>query len=922
MVFTQPGRISPTDTYEIETKPLERPASGIPWIAAVFYAFFLFYFLNSVPSALFAYHTTDALSALFTIPEFTQWIYTGIEATHYPWQNLNFLVWALIKAAQPIPLPKIWLLVIGQTLLVFLFLRSMNRFICSWLLPELHYPFFLLLLVHPVTWYNLFLSPSNLLTAWLLLEVFYRLISPIAFSRSYFLSLLLLSFSGVTGFYASVLICITRILILIYNSISRARYQGIGDFSLPLSLLALLPSFLFYLILSLQARVPGGPVLLGYPTLFSELSLANLLNGIWTEHSRLWLLFLCNGFIHLPITVPVFGLLLVVGLVSVWQQGSHVHSIFFTITVLLTGLLIMIAFLPADSIDTCSLLPVLLSLCLFIQGLTVLIPAHFPQGHMVRLGLCAGFAILFLIFIPAQWNRIEPEADYMQRIADSIHDHLCMSTPSHTPDFAVRFHPALFANLYSEHTPYPLELALHTWLGEQNLSRSGIQMDVNSFWETGTLIFYPDYQDARTQRNEYQPESQWFSLLHNYYDRTTIKNITVYTPLQESKKELRERFLSQSIQQGYALHWLLKRGWKNLAPVSMDYQQRLYNLMGEWHSRNVGMQWDFEEGYHSVRQTGIAFGFSPTVVRGMVGMRCAGPPTPEAVQSLGTLESEPFIIEADDLHLLANLPKDSTQSYICLAVWQQVPFGDYATVRQARHINEYTPGHMLMGDTFYYIRPHNLVYEGDTIRGWRVVRQIRGGSTSGWQSIRWSMEAWKNRQAIWLAADRDTRSGVWIDHILQRNRPPDYTWNFEYGDYLGWKITGTAFGDRPAAGRFRNQQPIIGYEGNFLINTYLNGSDEPQGTMSTPPIPITLNQMTFLIGGGDDINSLYLALVVDGKEVLKATGDNSERLRRVTWDLTPWMGQNAQILIADLSSGYWGHILVDDIQMMDSLRLE
>ena len=301
--------------------------------------------------------------------------------------------------------------------------------------------------------------------------------------------------------------------------------------------------------------------------------------------------------------------------------------------------------------------------------------------------------------------------------------------------------------------------------------------------------------------------------------------------LQESKKELRERFLSQSISGGYALHWLLKRGWKNLAPVSMDYQQRLYNLMGEWHSRNVGMQWDFEEGYHSVRQTGIAFGFSPTVVRGMVGMRCAGPPTPEAVQSLGTLESEPFIIEADDLHLLANLPKDSTQSYICLAVWQQVPFGDYATVRQARHINEYTPGHMLMGDTFYYIRPHNLVYEGTPYvdGGWYgrfgVVAAPAGSPYGG----PWS---WEKPAGNLAGSDHDTRSGVWIDHILQRNRPRIIP-NFEYGDY-GLENYRNRF-RRPAAGRFRNQQPIIGYEENFLINTYLNGSDEPQARCPLHP---------------------------------------------------------------------------------------
>jgi levanase len=58
-------------------------------------------------------------------------------------------------------------------------------------------------------------------------------------------------------------------------------------------------------------------------------------------------------------------------------------------------------------------------------------------------------------------------------------------------------------------------------------------------------------------------------------------------------------------------------------------------------------------------------------------------------------------------------------------------------------------------------------------------------------------------------------------------------------------------------------------------------------------------------------------LVVDGEVVRTASGEDSERLDWVTWNVRDLAGQEAEIHIRDLNSGGWGHINVDHIMFSD-----
>lgn len=153
--------------------------------------------------------------------------------------------------------------------------------------------------------------------------------------------------------------------------------------------------------------------------------------------------------------------------------------------------------------------------------------------------------------------------------------------------------------------------------------------------------------------------------------------------------------------------------------------------------------------------------------------------------------------------------------------------------------------------------------------------------------------------------------------------------DFENGNLDNWTASGTAFdyqptkGDNPTARKGR--QPS-NHQGDFWIGTYekyqgvpgqqpgKTQGDKPTGTLTSIPFQLSEDCISFLIGGGRRLDSVYVALIVDGSEVLKATGNNNESMRRHTWDVTPYKGKEARIVISDQFSGGWGHINADDFR--------
>ncbi len=134
-------------------------------------------------------------------------------------------------------------------------------------------------------------------------------------------------------------------------------------------------------------------------------------------------------------------------------------------------------------------------------------------------------------------------------------------------------------------------------------------------------------------------------------------------------------------------------------------------------------------------------------------------------------------------------------------------------------------------------------------------------------------------------------------------------------DYAGWKAEGEAFGREPARGTLPNQQPVGGFRGERLVNSFQDG-DRGQGTLTSPPFKITAKHLSFLIGGGAH-EQTRLELLVDGQAVRTARGRDRERLTWQSWDVSELRGKTAEIQVVDRHSGGWGHINVDHILMAD-----
>jgi uncharacterized protein (DUF608 family) len=150
--------------------------------------------------------------------------------------------------------------------------------------------------------------------------------------------------------------------------------------------------------------------------------------------------------------------------------------------------------------------------------------------------------------------------------------------------------------------------------------------------------------------------------------------------------------------------------------------------------------------------------------------------------------------------------------------------------------------------------------------------------------------------------------------------------DFERSDWPdGWTAQGEAFADGPAKGTLPGQQPVTGFRGDRLVNSF-RGGDATTGSLTSPAFTLTRRYVNFLIGGGPHDGSDEAAgvtgmfLEVDGRRVRSAHGEASEALRWRHWDVSDLQGKEARIVIVDTSTVGWGHINVDQIEFGDRPR--
>ena len=143
---------------------------------------------------------------------------------------------------------------------------------------------------------------------------------------------------------------------------------------------------------------------------------------------------------------------------------------------------------------------------------------------------------------------------------------------------------------------------------------------------------------------------------------------------------------------------------------------------------------------------------------------------------------------------------------------------------------------------------------------------------------------------------------------------------FDGPDYGDWTVEGEAFGAGPARGTLDRQQPVTGFDGPGLVNSYLGGDDRLQGRLLSPEFRIERPWICLLVGGGGHEGRTEVRLLVEGAPVRTARGRNREQLEPVNWDVRELRGRTARFEIVDRESGGWGHVNVDRIEFADAPR--
>jgi sucrose-6-phosphate hydrolase SacC (GH32 family) len=146
--------------------------------------------------------------------------------------------------------------------------------------------------------------------------------------------------------------------------------------------------------------------------------------------------------------------------------------------------------------------------------------------------------------------------------------------------------------------------------------------------------------------------------------------------------------------------------------------------------------------------------------------------------------------------------------------------------------------------------------------------------------------------------------------------------SFETGDLTGWTVLeGDAFADAGVSDAVDwGWGCCFNAVGSYHYWGHAAGGDGLTGRMRSSTFTLDgIGQITFLLGGGNDIDNLYVALMreSDDTELMRATNarfDDSERLHRVVWDASAHVGEQLYFLVVDEATGGWGHINLDDFQ--------
>jgi hypothetical protein len=130
----------------------------------------------------------------------------------------------------------------------------------------------------------------------------------------------------------------------------------------------------------------------------------------------------------------------------------------------------------------------------------------------------------------------------------------------------------------------------------------------------------------------------------------------------------------------------------------------------------------------------------------------------------------------------------------------------------------------------------------------------------------------------------------------------------------GWTVQGEAFEPLAGTGPQGDQAQVSGGVGRQMVDTFhaLTG-EAATGRAVSPSFVLDRPALSLRVGGGKGPAS-RVDLDVGGAIVRTASGAGNEKLEGVAWDLTPWVGKDARLILVDEGKGPMDHLLLDQVE--------
>lgn len=133
--------------------------------------------------------------------------------------------------------------------------------------------------------------------------------------------------------------------------------------------------------------------------------------------------------------------------------------------------------------------------------------------------------------------------------------------------------------------------------------------------------------------------------------------------------------------------------------------------------------------------------------------------------------------------------------------------------------------------------------------------------------------------------------------------------DFEGPALAGWDGTAAAFRVELSADR----QVVLGLRGQHGAGVLSSreGGERARGALTSPEFRLDGRQLSLLVAGGSRSRHVGVELLVDGAVAFSASGNDSDNLLPVFWDITPFAGKSARLRVFDDSAR--DHVLLDRV---------